>query len=83
MIVLIHQVLQLRPGCQNLYQPSPNAKKEDLEHIASVALSIDEAACLLLDKEGVIEGENSGTLEEIIDQFVKKNKLPGEENIEV
>ena len=61
----------------------PDAKKEDLERIASVAITIDHAACLLLDKQEVEEEEENPSLEDLIDSFVEKNALSGDENVVV
>ena len=58
----------------------PNAEKEDLQDIASVAITIDDAACLLLDKQTADKEENL-SLEDLIESFVEKNKLSGDECI--
>lgn len=58
----------------------PNAEKEDLQDIASVAITIDDAACLLLDKQTADKEENL-SLEDLIESFVEKNELSGDECI--
>ena len=58
----------------------PDEDSKNLEGIASVAISIDQAACILLDKK-MEETEDNLPLEELIDKFVKKNQLPGDESI--
>ena len=60
----------------------PDAKDNDLEDIASVATTIDGAACLLLDKQDN-DLEEDASLEDLIESFVKKNELPGDESIKV
>lgn len=60
----------------------PDATDGELEEITSCAMSIDEAACFLLDKQSSdVEGDAS--LEDLVDQLAKKNYLPIEESLEV
>ena len=60
----------------------PDATDGELEEITSCAMSIDEAACFLLDKQSSdVEGDAS--LEDLVDQLAKKNYLPTEESLEV
>mgnify|MGYP002803377683 CR=1 FL=1 len=58
----------------------PDEDFKNLEEIASVAVTIDQAACMLLD-EKMEETKDSLPLEELIDKFVKKNQLPCDESI--
>ncbi len=57
----------------------PDEDDKTLEDIASVAISIDQAACLLLDKKE--ETKENLPLEELIDKFVEKNQFRGDESI--
>ena len=58
----------------------PDEDVKNLEEIASVAVTIDQAACMLLD-EKMEDTKDNLPLEELIDKFVKKNQLPGDESI--
>ena len=44
-------------------------------------MTVDDAACLLLDKQSTEQEENLSLEELIIESFVKKNELSGDENI--
>lgn len=60
----------------------PDKDDKSLEEVASVAISIDQAACMLLDQEkNAEETEENLQLVELIDKFVEQNQLPGDENI--
>lgn len=58
----------------------PDTERTLLEEISSVAITVDDAACLLLDKQTAKHEENL-SLEDVIESFVKENELPGDENI--
>ena len=52
-----------------------------LERIASIATTIDDAACLLLDMQEVEEEEENLSLEDLIESFVERNAISGDENV--
>ncbi len=57
----------------------PDEDDKTLEDIVSVATSTDQVDCLLLDKKE--ETKENLPLEELIDKFVEKNQLHGDESI--
>ena len=60
----------------------PETEHDILKEIASVAITVDDAACLLLDRQSTEQEENL-SLEDLIESFVKKNEFSGEEYIVV